>query len=440
MILRLICIVSVIFLYSVLHTKADGMIEVFKWKQMDYYNRGNNPMTTGPTITSPPSGKTPKSGIIYFPGQYHGARSRRQVNNNASYIPYNNVPMGATHFKGRLFVTMPRRRVGIPSTLNYIDLNKDGAQESPKLIAYPDFETNQLTSNSDHLVSVYRTSVDSCGRLWFIDTGMLEYPNNFMQIQRPTIWIIDLRTDKVIRRFEIPASVAAEGRGLASITPDTDKGCDKTFAYIPDLVSNQLYVYSYELNKMWSFEHNYFNFDPIAGDLNIGGQSFSWNDGIFSVSLGPKERDNSRNILFHAMASNNEFVVNNAVLQNERNAQRGSHGQDFRLLGNRGDNKQSTMHEYDPRTGVVFYAEIQRNGVGCWNTRKPFNAANHGQVAQNEQTMIYPSDLTIDEDGTMWVMTNSMPIFIYSTLDTNKFNFRVWKQNTVTAVQNTVCA
>ena len=53
--------------------------------------------------------------------------------------------MGATHYKGRLFITMPRRRVGIPSTLNYIDLGKDGRQDSPKLIAYPDFETNQLT-------------------------------------------------------------------------------------------------------------------------------------------------------------------------------------------------------------------------------------------------------------------------------------------------------
>lgn len=64
---------------------------------------------------------------------------------NASYIPYNNVPMGATHYKGRLFITMPRRRLGIPSTLNYIHLDKDGRQESPKLTAYPDFETNQLT-------------------------------------------------------------------------------------------------------------------------------------------------------------------------------------------------------------------------------------------------------------------------------------------------------
>lgn len=146
---------------------------------------------------------------------------------------------------------------------------------------------------------------------------------------------------------------------------------------------------------MWTFEHNYFNFDPVAGDLNIGGQSFSWDDGIFSVTLGPKQRDGSRNVFFHAMASTNEFLVSNKVLQNEANAQRGDHGRDFQLLGSRGDQRQSTMHEYDPRTNVLFYAEIQRNGVGCWNTRKPFSAANHGTVAQNEQTMIYPSDLTV---------------------------------------------
>lgn len=71
-----------------------------------------------------------------------------------------------------------------------------------------------------------------------------------MQVQRPTIWIIDLRTDKVIRRFEIPASIVSEGRGLASITPDTDKGCDRTFAYIPDLVNNQLYVYRFVITDL----------------------------------------------------------------------------------------------------------------------------------------------------------------------------------------------
>ena len=53
--------------------------------------------------------------------------------------------MGATHFNGRLFITMPRRRIGIPSTLNYIDMIRDGTTTSPKLHAYPDFKTNQLS-------------------------------------------------------------------------------------------------------------------------------------------------------------------------------------------------------------------------------------------------------------------------------------------------------
>ncbi|XP_058982633.1 L-dopachrome tautomerase yellow-f2 isoform X2 [Musca domestica] len=416
---------------------TDGLTEMFQWKQIDYYNRGTNPAIS--TQIQQQENFTNR-GIIYFPGQYHGVRSRRQSGTEReehSYIPYNNVPMGVTHYKGRLFVTMPRRRVGIPSTLNYIDMNADESMKSPKLKAYPDFETNQFVGNSGNLVSVYRTTVDSCGRFWFIDTGMLEYPNNRMQIQKPSIWIMDLKTDRVIRRFEIPESIVTEGRGLASITVDTDKGCDKTFAYVPDLVNSQLYVYSYEKNEMWSFQHNYFNFDPIAGDLNIGGQVFSWDDGIFSVALAPKNDDGSRNVLFHAMASYNEFVVSNEVLQN---SPRPESNREFRLLGSRGAGRQSTMHEYDPRTGVVFYAEIQRNGVGCWNTQKPFNPSNHGTVAQDEQRMIYPSDLTIDEDGTMWVMTNSMPIFIYSTLDPNVYNFRVWKQSTEVAIRNTVCA
>lgn len=61
----------------------------------------------------------------------------------ANYIAYNNVPMGTTHFKGRLFVTVPRRRPGIPSTLNYI-LTKSTRGSSPSFRSFPDFETNEL--------------------------------------------------------------------------------------------------------------------------------------------------------------------------------------------------------------------------------------------------------------------------------------------------------
>ncbi|XP_034659967.1 L-dopachrome tautomerase yellow-f2-like [Drosophila subobscura] len=454
----LICLIGLPQLFLIV--QGDGMIEVFKWKQMDFYNRGDGlnvvPVNQGHQGTTRPD-RPLNSAPVVFPGKYsrgkresltsrdspQGVRPRIGAstdNADAPYIPYNNVPMGATHYRGRLFVTMPRRRVGIPSTLNYIDMTRDGREQSPKLHAYPNFALNQFNESSQNLVSVYRTTVDACQRLWFIDTGMLEYPNNRQQIRRPSIWIVDLNTDRVLKRFEIPESLVETGRGLASLTIDVEPNkCGDAFAYIPDLVYRRLYVYHLSDDRIWAFEHNYFNFDPLAGDLDIGGQVFRWDDGIFSTTLGPRQPDGSRDVYFHPMASTNEFVVSSRVLQQESNAARSDHGNDFRVLGSRGPSTQSTMHDYDPRTGVIFFAEIQRNGVGCWKSSKPFTVENHGTVDSNASDMIYPSDLTIDEEGTIWVMSNSMPIFIYSTLDTDVYNFRIWKQTTTKAKRGTVC-
>lgn len=407
-------------------TCGDGLIEVFKWKQMDFVQ---NP------VASSANGKNPAS--VYFPG---------------NFIQYNNVPMGATHYRGRLFITMPRRGEGVQSTLNYIDLRTVGSEQSPKLRAYPSFEMNQFDGqrsdrftrdpsiNSKGFVSVYRTSTDSCGRLWFVDTGILEYPNNRIDIQRPSIWVMDLETDRVLHRFEFPPNIAmGDGRGCASITIDTDKGCHNTFAYIPDFINSTLYVYSLQQNRIWPFQHTTFNLDPTTVPFNISGLSFTWPDGIFSTSMGPRESDGSRKVFYHPRASLNEFYVKNNFLQNEANSQSPVDGPDFRLLGSRGAQRQSTLHEFDPITGVLFYGELQRYGVGCWNSRKPFDPANHGTVAIDQKRIIYPSDLTIDDEGTMWMMTNSLPIAILSKLDRNVFNFRIWKQSTTQAIVNTVC-
>lgn len=99
-------------------------------------------------------------------------------------------------------------------------------------------------------MSVYRPRVDDCGRLWFVDTGTLQYsmPNNpektIHLIQRPSIWVIDMNTDKIVRRYEIPETLLKPGHGLVSITVDVDRSaCDAAFAYISDLLTYRLHVY-----------------------------------------------------------------------------------------------------------------------------------------------------------------------------------------------------
>ncbi|XP_055374666.1 L-dopachrome tautomerase yellow-f2-like isoform X2 [Condylostylus longicornis] len=379
------------------------------------------------------------------PPNYPGGSSGNRATIDENYIPYSNVPMGVSRYKNKLFVTLPRRRPGIPSTLNYINLMKLGNDINPKFIPYPNYDFNKLNStlipDSNRIISVYRTRPDyKCGRLWFIDTGVLEYPDNIQQIQQPSIWILDLENGgKPLRRFEIPANIVTTGRGLASITVDVDVNCDDAFAYIPDLQTYHLYVYSYRMNSIWSFSHNYLSFDPIAGDLDIGGVQFQWSDGIFSLTLGNKMSNGFRNAYFHPMASHSEFVVSTKVLQNQTNADRSWHGNDFMFLGIRGINKQSTMHDFHTKSGTIFYAEIQNNGIGCWNTNKKFCSCNHEIIHSDVDKMIYPSDLTIDDEDNIWVMSNTMPRYIYSRLDPNEYNFRIWTTTVKKAVQGTLC-
>lgn len=289
---------------------------------------------------------------------------------------------------------------------------------------------------------MYRTQVDACNRLWFVDTGMLEYPDNRLQVQRPSLWIMDLTTNRRVHRFEIPEATVARGNGLASVTVDVQAGrCDRAFAYLPDLASNRLYVFSLEENRMWTFAHNYFHMDPAHGDFDVGGVQYQWDDGIFSVTLGPVDSRGFRTAYFHPMVGINEFAVSTQVLRNETNAQRSYHGTaDFRLVGRRREGGQAAMHDFDETTGIMFYAEVGRNAIGCWNTQRPFSAKHHDIVHRDDRRMIYPGDMSVDREGTLWAMSNTMPRFIYARLDENDFNFRVWKGKTSEVVRGTQCA
>ncbi|KAJ8911372.1 hypothetical protein NQ315_014203, partial [Exocentrus adspersus] len=101
---------------------------------------------------------------------------------------------------------------------------------------------------------------------------------------------------------------------IVDVTPDT---CDDAFAYIPDLGGYGLVVYSYASNDSWRIKHNFFYFDPLSGDLTVGGVNFQWTDGLFGLALGPQNETGYRTLYFHALASTNEFSVSTEVLRNK---------------------------------------------------------------------------------------------------------------------------
>nr|AAG01014.3 dopachrome conversion enzyme [Aedes aegypti] len=361
------------------------------------------------------------------------------------YIPINNIPMSGVHYKNRVFVTVPRRRWGIPSTLNVVELEPPYPVTNPVLKPYPSFELNELRADlqpdANRLVTVYRPRVDRCDRLWFVDTGMMEIPGNFTVVQRPSIWSIDLKTNQPLSRYEIPQKDVETGYGLTSITLDVDPDdCSKVFVYISDLQTYRMVVYDHENQKSWRFVHNYFFLNPLEGDFNIQGIPFAWDDGIFSIALSnPDPLTKFRTAYFHALSSNSEFTVSTAVLRNETASKRGYHGDDFKLLGYRGAQSQSSIHGFHPETGVIFFALIQLNAVSCWDTRKPFAPQNMAIVYKNDRDIIYPNDLSIDQEGNVWFMSNSIIKLLYTQLSLEEFNFHIWRANIKEIIKGTVC-
>lgn len=231
-------------------------------------------------------------------------------------------------------------------------------------------------------------------------------------MQRPSIWIIDLKTDRIISRYEIPESIVPHGKGLASITVDDDE-CANSFAYLPDWLNNALIVFSAARNRSWRFNHNFFFFNPFEGDYDVDGREdfyryiamlimscfsgvqFQWNDGIFSVALSGERFNGFRTAFFHPLSSNSEFTISTEVLRNESLAGRRTHGRDFKFVGQRGINSQAGPHYFDLNSNVIFFAEVQKNSVSCWNIKEPLNPSNVHMVEQDNSTLIYPVDLIV---------------------------------------------
>lgn len=97
-------------------------------------------------------------------------------------------------------------------------------------------------------------------------------------------------------------------------------------------------VYDFKNDRSYRVKHNFFHFDPLQGDLTVGGVNFQWTDGVFGMALGKPTNDHGdRTVYFHALASTKEFSVPNTVLKNETFATSHDAYFAYTLLGDRGE-------------------------------------------------------------------------------------------------------
>lgn len=146
-----------------------------------------------------------------------------------------------------------------------------------------------------------------------------------------------------------------------------------------------------------------------------------------------------RTVFFHALASTKEFSVPNTVLKNETFSTSNDAYHAYTLLGDRGPKSQSTAEFYDPKTDVIFYTQINRDAVGCWNINSKYTPENQGLVDSDSDSLVFPNDLKIDNEGNLYVLSDRMPVFIYSSLKADTYNYRVLTGKTSEVISGTPC-
>lgn len=147
----------------------------------------------------------------------------------------------------------------------------------------------------------------------------------------------------------------------------------------------------------------------------------------------------TRTVYFHALSSTKEFSVPNYVLQNETRALSSESYYDYLLVGDRGPNGQSTAEFFDEKTKTIIYTQVNKDGIGCWNSRKPYTPDTQGIIDSDSDALVFPNDLKIDRNGNLWVLSDRLPVFIYKKLNPNEFNYRILTGKVSELILGTPC-
>lgn len=297
------------------------------------------------------------------------------------------------------------------------------AAHSPILTPYPDLETNNINS-PDGLVNIFRIKIDACDRMWGLDTGVNDILGTFTVVRPMTLIAIDLKTDTIIRKYILKDTDVKPNSFIANLVVDVvPEQCDKAYVYMSDLSEYGIIVYSWEKNDSWRTNHHFFHFDPLNGDYNVKGYNFQWTDGVFGMSLSPIRDDGSRTLYFHALSGITEFSVSTNILQ-DNTLKKWENHYNFHIVGNKGPLTQGPASIIDSETSVDYFAQINRNGIACWDTTVKLSPKTFNLVAQDNTTLVFPQDVTIDNNSRqLYVLSNNLQKLLYDSFDPLTTNF-----------------
>ncbi|XP_023035854.1 major royal jelly protein 1 [Drosophila willistoni] len=336
------------------------------------------------------------------------------------YNPQNVLITGIAVSDDRVFIATPKLFSGVPSTVNWVSKAQFG--DSPILQAYPDWSfsnTARTNFNCSDLIltSVYRLRIDSCNRLWLLDAGISRSLEDYEMTCPPKILVVDLNTDRVVRRIDFPAEVLRGESLFTNMVVDetTAKTCDDVFVYITDTVEPGIIVYDSGKDVTWRVSHPAMYPDPDFAQSEIHNDRFVLMDGV--VGLAFDERTGV--VYFQPLATDRVFSVHKNVLR--AGPLPSSQMLDVKLVGKK--SSQGIGLAVSPFDSSLIFSPLTETAIASWNP------ANNQQsvLAFDRDQLQFIADITTtrSEPGVIYAIASKFHRFFLKNLNPNEFNNRI---------------
>ncbi|KAJ8688168.1 hypothetical protein QAD02_023963 [Eretmocerus hayati] len=292
---------------------------------------------------------------------------------------------------GRTFLTTIRD-TGVPASVNTISSKR--GKSGPLLTPYPDWSWygGVKSCNRHRIVSAFRVAIDTCNRLWVLDTGYI----GLTYTCPAQLLAFDLENDQLVYETVIPPDVAPNSGEINLLTtPVVQIGetCEQITVYIADNKHSALLVWDSVSGNTKRIKGRVFGPEKKYTNITVDGAHFSSNDGILGMALTPPEHSNENpELYFTSLASRSIRAINTQDLY-EYN------GNGTLKLSKNGIDylpSQAIAIAFSSK-GTLFYSLTKEIGIGCWNLEEPFEAKYFKTALQDKNRLQWTSGLKVIE-------------------------------------------
>lgn len=343
---------------------------------------------------------------------------------HGDYVPANNFIAGVKFWKGRMYLTVPRWRDGVPVTLGVTAATPVNRSTAPKLEAYPSWEMQKI-GDCGAFQFVQSMEIDPMGRMWVLDSGkMSPLSVETKTTCPPRLVLLNLEKNGVVlRTYEFPPHVARHGTAhLNDIVLDHEDG---GMAYITDSDREDpgIIVYSLRNNTSWKIRHDSMKAQPEAVRFMISKTPINMPIPVDGIALSPASIE-ERQVYYSPLSSFHLYSLPTSVLKSNMS----NVDEHVKELGRKNSQTDGMMMS---AKGVLYFGLLADDAVAMWDTMQTSSFTTGKRViSRDHERMQWPDTFAFDEDGNFYCVTNALQNILNNRVNVSVPNYRVVRART----------